>query len=75
MQEIVFTIIVVWVLFRIFGSTSVAHNYTFTQNNYTKTEEKKKEDVKIDFIPPKRDVKDRKDNDDEGEYVDYEEVK
>jgi hypothetical protein len=73
MQEIFFTILVVWILFRIFGRAKVAHTYTFTQNNYNKPEEKKKEDVKVDYIPPAGGQK-KKDGDD-GEYVDYEEVK
>lgn len=72
MQEIFFTILVIWVLFRIFGRTSVAHNYTFTQNNYHKNEEKKREEVRIEHIEGKDK---KKKNDDDGEYVDYEEVK
>ena len=71
MQEIFFTILVIWILFRIFGRASVAHNYTFTQNNYHKNEEKKKPEVRIDHIEGKSQGK----KNDDGEYVDYEEVK
>lgn len=48
------------------------NTYTFTQNNYHPKEEKKKEDVKIDYIPGKE--KSKKGGD-EGEYTDYEEIK
>ena len=74
-KEIFFTIVVIWILFRIFGrKITVVHNHnTFTQNNYDK-EEKRKEDVKIDYVP-KKDQKKGPGKDDEGEYIDFEEVK
>lgn len=75
-KEIIFTVIVIWVLFRLFGRrvTVVHHHNTFTQNNYSKQEEKRKEEVKIDYIPEKNPQKER-DKGSEGEYVDFEEVK
>lgn len=72
MQEIFFTILVIWVLFRIFGRASAVTNYTFNQNNYRPKEEKKP-DVKIEYIPGKE--KNKKKDGDEGEYTDYEEIK
>lgn len=71
MQEIFFTILVIWVLFRIFGRASSSSTYTFTQNNYHKKEEKASNDVKIEHIGKKSDRK----KDDDIEDVDYEEVK
>ena len=73
MQEIFFTILVIWILFRIFGRTSFTTTYTFNQNNYHPREEKKKDDVKIDHIPRKDEQK--KKGGDEGEYTDFEEIK
>jgi hypothetical protein len=75
MQEIFFTILVIWILFRLLGRASATSSttYTFTQNNYQKQEEeKKKDDVKIDYIPGKGE---KKKGGDEGEYTDYEEIK
>ena len=74
MQKIFFTLLIIWVLFRIFGSRTVRHIFTVNVNK--PNEEKKSYDkssegkVKVDYIPPKN-KGERKD----GEYVDYEEVK
>ncbi len=66
MQEIFFTILVIWILFRVFGNTRV---YVF--NNTSKPKEEKREGkVKVDHIPPKE-----KSKGPEGDYVDFEEIK
>jgi hypothetical protein len=76
-KEIFFTIVVIWILFRLLGrrATVVHHHHnTFNQNNFSGQEEKRSEDVKIDYVPGKDDRK-GKGKDEGGEYVDYEELK
>jgi hypothetical protein len=67
MADIFYTILIAWVLWRIFGGSSVKtqvfhHHYS---------QPKKEGEVKVSGIsaPPK------KASDNQGEYVDYEEVK
>jgi len=70
MQEFILTLVVIYVLFKIFGNT---RTFTFTQNNYQGTEKKTKEgQIHIDRKPGE---KKRNKDDDEGEYIDYEEIK
>lgn len=73
MQELFFTLLTIWVLFKIFGKSMVKHqSFSYTQNNYNKTEEKEGE-VKMPYIKDKN--KKQKKNSEEGEYVDYIEIK
>lgn len=69
MQEIFFTILVIWVLFKIFGSVQVK-TYTFNQNNYN-NQKKQEGEVKVES----QGKVSSKARDDRGEYVDFEEVK
>lgn len=67
MQEIFFTLLVIWLLFRIFGNNTVRH--VFTMNMNKPKEEKSGREIKVDYIPPKNKL-----NTEEGEYVDYEDL-
>lgn len=78
MQEFLLTLVVVFVLFRIFGKSraqSSTNYYTFNQNNFTKKETPKQPDgkVRIDKMPNANSSK--KNTNDSGDYVDYEEIK
>jgi len=75
MQEFFFTILAIWVIWRIFssfsGSKTTSQNYQQTNNNYNSKPTQEVGEVKIDTkavptakIPPT-----------EGEYVDFEELK
>lgn len=71
MRDIVWTVILVWLVWRIydaFKSVSKSHTSSGTQNNY---HQQKEGEVKID---KNVDLKSHF-NDNDGEYVDYEEVK
>ncbi|MBI2270693.1 MAG: hypothetical protein HYU69_10115 [Bacteroidetes bacterium] len=68
MRDIFFTILAVWIVYRIWNGIQVANARNF---NGRSEAEKRAGDVSVDYVPPK---KNNKDNDD-GEYVDYEEVK
>lgn len=73
MQEFFFTLLIIWILFKIFGKGMIKHqSFTYTQNNYNKPEERKKEgEIKVDYIPNKK----QKGIKEDGEYIDYEEIK
>lgn len=75
MQELFFTILAIWVIWRIFssfsGSKTTSQNYQQTNNNYNSKPTQEVGEVKIDTkavptakIPPT-----------EGEYVDFEDLK
>jgi hypothetical protein len=74
MQDFLLTLVVIFVLFKIFGrsNSSAASNYHFTQNNFNEQAQKKEGKVSVDFIP-KNNPKEKKSSE-ESEYVDYEEV-
>jgi hypothetical protein len=72
MRDIFFTLLIIWVLFRIFGKARIVHSsFTNVQNNYPPPEEKKKEgEIKVERISEKK-----KNPDNNVEDVDYEEIK
>ncbi len=72
MRDVFYTILVVWVVWRILNSIS---NYRIKQDAGVKNpppQNKRSEgETSVDYVPPKK----KKISDDEGEYVDYEELK
>jgi hypothetical protein len=75
MKDVLVGIILLWVLWKIFGGRTVIHKYTFNQNtqNNTQGHDRSKEgQIKVEKDAPK---KARKLDDQAGEYVDYEEIK
>ena len=72
MQEIFFTILIIWILFRLFNSSSVGSKRTvnFTQNNFDHKETPKEGETKITYNP---NSKSKKQNED-GYYVDFEDM-
>jgi hypothetical protein len=75
MQDFLLTLVIIFVLFRIFGrnSSTPKSNFHFTQNNFTSSEKKPDGKVKVDFIPENKSGKSTPS--DSGDYVDYEEVR
>ncbi|MEW6468139.1 MAG: hypothetical protein AB1458_04405 [Bacteroidota bacterium] len=72
MQEIFFTILVIWLLFRIFGSASV-RTVIFNQSpRHSSSEQKKEGETTITSSGPNRQ---KSPSAEAGEYIDYEEVK
>ena len=67
MKDVFFTILIIWVLFRIFGKGKIISFQNFQEA------EKPKKVGEVTIDPVKK--KDGKKNNDEGEYVDYEEIK
>jgi hypothetical protein len=68
MRDIFYTVLVVWIIWRIFNS--VSNMKTRTSSNGSATA-KRPGETTVDYIPPKNTGK----YDDSGEYVDYEEIK
>ena len=65
MQEFILTLVVIFVLFKVFGRSTVIH---FNQHHHTHREPEGK--IKV-TAPGKK----NKNFNDDGEYVDYEEIK
>lgn len=71
MKDVFYTLLVVWIIWRIMNSVNTIRlRQSTTDHNYQNT--KKQGETTIDYVPPKN--KNKRD-DDEGEYVDYEEIK
>lgn len=76
MQDFLLTLVVLFVLFRIFGKSNPSasnSNIHFTQNNFNGAEKKPDGKVSVDYIPENKSTKSNQSN--SGDYVDYEEVK
>lgn len=67
MKDIFYTLLVAWILWRIFSSVN-AHR---AKKANQQTTSKKEGETTVDFVPPKK----KNVGDVEGEYVDYEEIK
>lgn len=69
MRDLFYTILVVWILWRILNSISAykSKQSARAQSDYTP----KQGETKIEYVPPQK----KKMPDDEGEYVEYEEIK
>ena len=69
MRDVFYTILIVWILWRVLNSISAykSKQSTGNQSNYNF----KQGETKIKYVPPQK----KKMPDDEGEYVEYEEVK
>jgi len=68
MRDLFYTILVVWIIWRIVSSINTYKN---KQTNYSQHNKRKEGETTIDHIPQTK----KKINDDEGEYVDYEDIK
>lgn len=68
MRDVFYTILVVWIVWRIFNSISA---YKAKQEGNSQQSTRKDGETTVDYIPPTK----KKISDTEGEYVDYEEMK
>ncbi|MBA3705770.1 MAG: DUF4834 family protein [Bacteroidetes bacterium] len=67
MKDLFYTILIVWIIWRIFNGIST-YKFKQTSNSASRSDHGK---TTIDHMPPSK----KKISDDEGEYVDYEEIK
>jgi hypothetical protein len=68
MRDVFYTILVVWIVWRILNSINV-YKTKHTGNSQQTT--RKEGETTVDYIPPTK----KKISDEEGDYVDYEEMK
>jgi hypothetical protein len=68
MKDLFYIILVVWVIWRIMNSVNSLRPKETSQ---AQSSSRKEGETKVDYVPPKK----KSVGDDEGEYVDYEEVK
>ena len=72
MRDVFYTILVVWIVWRVLNSISVYRTKQGKSvNNPPPNNRPKEGETSIDYAPPVK----KKISDDEGEYVDYEDVK
>jgi hypothetical protein len=69
MRDVFYTLLVVWIIWRIMNGVNVVRGKQSTSAQPTSS--KKEGETTINFVPPKK----QSVADNEGEYVDYEEVK
>lgn len=68
MKDIFYTLLVAWILWRIFSSVNAHRAKKASQQQTTS---KKEGETTVNYVPPKK----KNVGDVEGEYVDYEEIK
>jgi hypothetical protein len=68
MRDVFYTILVVWIIWRIINSVN---NVRARANTEKSGQGRRQGETTVDFVPPKSKSK----YDGEGEYVDYEEIK
>ena len=68
MRDVFYTLLVVWIVWRILNSVN---SYRAKAPNPQQTTSKKEGETTVNYVPPKK----KSVGDDEGEYVDYEEIK
>lgn len=71
MQEVLFTIIAIIILFRLFRGSVFIYKHQQPYNNPYQQQQKREGEITIEETQKKKNDK----NKDDGEYVDYEEIK
>ncbi len=70
MKDLFYTLLVAWILWRIFSSVNAHRAKKASQQQTTS---KKEGETTVNYVPPKHKMKNP--GDVEGDYVDYEEIK
>jgi hypothetical protein len=73
MRDVFYTLLVVWIIWRIVSSVNAARARQSAAPDQA-SRHRKPGETTVDYIPPKNKRKNN-DDEDEGEYVDYEEIK
>lgn len=68
MKDVFYTLLVVWIIWRILNSVN---SHRAKQTSQQQTSSKKEGDTTVNFVPPKK----KNVGDDEGEYVEFEDIK
>lgn len=72
MKDVLVGLIIIYVLWKLFGGRAVVHRYTFNQHNHQNQERPREGEIKVEN--EKAGKKGRL-KEEAGEYVDYEEIK
>ncbi len=76
MRDVIWTIIVVWVVYRIYEAIKSSKVYIYQKHEHNHNYNTRKEgEVKIDATSQQQHTERKPNSDKGGEYVDYEEVK
>ena len=71
MRDVFYTILIVWVVWKVIDSISTYNKRGGNSTNTGQSIKRAEGETSVDYVPPTK----KKINDDDGEYVDYEEVK
>lgn len=71
MRDVFYTILAIWIIWRIYTSISVYKTRQAANADTTTGNNRKTGETHVDYIPPTK----KKLNDNDGEYVDFEEIK
>ena len=74
MRDVIWTIIAVWVIYRVYEAIKASKVYIYQRNEHNYHSQKEGE-VKIDAKPQEHHSERKPNSDKGGEYVDFEEVK
>ncbi len=69
MRDVFYTLLIVWLIWRIMNSVN---SFRARSTNYDQQPLRKEGETTVDYIPPSNK---KKISDNEGDYVDYEEIK
>ena len=76
MRDVIWTIIAVWVVYRIYEAIKSSKVHIYQRHEHTHNYNAPKEgEVKIEAKPPQQHTERKPNSDKGGEYVDFEEVK
>jgi len=71
MRDVFYTILIIWILWRIINSISRYRTKPGNVNDASPNNKRREGDTSVDYAPPVK----KRISDDEGEYVDYEDIK
>jgi len=71
MRDVFYTILVVWIIWRIMNSVNTMRNKQSANTHHPHNNGRRTGETTVDYVPPQNKSK----HDGEGEYVDYEEIK
>jgi hypothetical protein len=71
MKDVFYTILVVWIIWKVINSVNTMRSKQAASVRHD-NQTKRPGETTVEYVPPKNK---KKDDNDEGEYVDYEEIK
>ena len=75
MRDVIWTIIAVWVVYRIYEAIKSSRVYIYQKHEHNYSTSQREGDVKIDAKNQEHNTERKPNSDKGGEYVDFEEIK